>query len=830
MVKHGARHSSSSHSSKHASHISSFKELSLLERDREPPSPPVLRPDLPSVQPQSEPSDLGDGPSRLPDHVYLHAAAIFQNTHQEKAVAHRLISYGKSGVTVPEVKDEVLQRLAYKLAFNTLKYQELLEDIMIDSCFYVSQPVPEYLMSLVAVMLYDFQDRKFLPRERLANQTEQEIEPAVQEVEKCLLRFKTKLAASLARCRIKHDLLTIDCILPESIRQRQERASNLPLYAWVNMLRTSMDEVCDLLRSVGFSHVNSVGQLDGQTFCQDVHCLDLLVFPASVRGELYKTSLLSDHRLIIQDKSCCVGPWALRPLLDQDGDVLMAGSFSASTIAHTSAIIAAATANMHTHTFSNSLKKTHGTAQVLVCTGERSCAEKEELQEVLSSMGCNNVKLLPEAFHAVDVSDSRLQKVLLVSLTPQCSLSAVSNPVDYLLQENGDTELLQDLSQGSISQSRLNTLISQQKRDLQHALHFPKVQAVVYSTCSSLLEENEEVVKKALSLREQDGSRLQPFRLSCPSLLQNIVSEEDKGKGEKASFFRLEASNQSNGCFLAVLARQPEPEVTETPQEVLARAAATGLLDGIQPSQPTRKEGRGRQTRKGTTSQGRPARTRSRTSLSSQSRLEEFLNHETKASSSALTLALERTNGVCSPRGKAKPKSINFNLGSASCPVLMSSSTLTSSPAMMSSSTLTSCSTLTLSSTLVSSSTLTSSPALSSSSNLTSSSILNSSSSCKSLARAYVSAASTNTRRAPAPVVPPPGPPKGRQEVLHPAALMFPPVLFPGLSPPSVQKSKRTPHLRLNPTLSYLQWKNPPAAAPLPHTYSSSIRHPRPWL
>ncbi len=43
-------------------------------------------------------------------------------------------------------------------------------------------------MSLVAVMLTDLMDRKFLPRLPAANQEEEE-EKAVQEVEACLLRW-----------------------------------------------------------------------------------------------------------------------------------------------------------------------------------------------------------------------------------------------------------------------------------------------------------------------------------------------------------------------------------------------------------------------------------------------------------------------------------------------------------------------------------------------------------------------------------------------------------------------------------------------------------------
>lgn len=114
MVKHGAPQRFTPHSSRSASNISSFlRDLSLQEQDRRPPAPGT---ELPAAQPQSGPSD------RFPDRVYLQAAAIFQNTHQEKDVAHRLISYGeRSGVPVPEAEDEASQRQAYELAFNTLK-------------------------------------------------------------------------------------------------------------------------------------------------------------------------------------------------------------------------------------------------------------------------------------------------------------------------------------------------------------------------------------------------------------------------------------------------------------------------------------------------------------------------------------------------------------------------------------------------------------------------------------------------------------------------------------------------------------------------------------
>uniref|UniRef100_A0A3Q3RTJ0 NOP2/Sun RNA methyltransferase family member 7 n=1 Tax=Mastacembelus armatus TaxID=205130 RepID=A0A3Q3RTJ0_9TELE len=411
--------------------------------------------DIHAALPESQ--TIGQGQRGFPDRVYLLASVIFQNNHLEKPAAHRLVNYGKDrGIPLPEVSDEEMQCTAYELAFNTFKYQELLENIMVHSRFYLTQPMPDDQMSLAVVILYDFQDRKFLPRK---HKGKEEIIQEVRDVENYLLRFKTKLAASLACYRIKHHLLSIECILPESVKMKQERSKRLPLFTWVNTLKSSHDEVRHLLRSVGFSQVRSVEQLEGQTFCQDPHCGDILVFPAQRKAQLYSTKLLSDRKLIIQDKSCSLGPNAVCSVLPEEGDVLMVGCFSALTVSHIASLIA----EKH---------KAHSNNQpkVCVCVSDRTEAQREELQQAVFTMDCKNVKLIPEVFQSLNGFDKRLKKVCVILLTPKCSVSAVSNPVEMILQENGDTNLLQDLSQGSIAQSKLEALVAQQRKDIDHAL------------------------------------------------------------------------------------------------------------------------------------------------------------------------------------------------------------------------------------------------------------------------------------------------------------------------------------------------------------------------
>uniref|UniRef100_A0A8C6K7V3 NOP2/Sun domain family, member 7 n=1 Tax=Nothobranchius furzeri TaxID=105023 RepID=A0A8C6K7V3_NOTFU len=365
----------------------------------------------------------------FPDRVYLLAAAIFQNQHLEKPAAHRFINYGKDrGLPLPEFRDEDMQRAAYELAFSTLKYQELLEEVLIDSRFCPDQ------MGLVAVMLFDFQDRKFPKRKR---QRKGEIIEAVREVENVLLRFKTKLAAALARCRLRHNHSCIECFLPETVRKKQEMALKLPLYAWVNTLKSRYVNTHTHTRTHTHTHLY----------------LNMGMHLKHTHTKLYRVLLLSD-------KSCCLGPNAACSLLPEEGDVLMVGCFSGLTVFHVASLIS----QKHKADSKNQ-------PVVYVCVNDCTEAQREKLRHTVSIMGCKNVKLMQEDFQSLDRGDKRLQKVRVILLIPRCSVSAVSNPVEFILQENGDTDLLQDLSRGPIAQSKLESLVAQQKKDIDHALN-----------------------------------------------------------------------------------------------------------------------------------------------------------------------------------------------------------------------------------------------------------------------------------------------------------------------------------------------------------------------
>ncbi|NWT55773.1 NSUN7 methyltransferase, partial [Erythrocercus mccallii] len=233
-----------------------------------------------------------------PDSIYINAAKIFQGIHTEESKHRNLVHYGdNSGSPMMAFKDEHSRRVSYELAFNALKYQDLLEEMLLDSKAYPCYSIPDELTSLLVVMLYDLQDRKFQKRKIFA---EEELVAEVQEIGHYLYRYKTKLAAALARCRVKYDALSIEYFVPETLWKQEQRASALPVCFWINTLKISLEDVIRDLEMKGFTKVESVSDFDHYTYAVDQHCHDVLVFPSSLREELLNLDLFADCKLLLQ--------------------------------------------------------------------------------------------------------------------------------------------------------------------------------------------------------------------------------------------------------------------------------------------------------------------------------------------------------------------------------------------------------------------------------------------------------------------------------------------------------------------------------------------------
>ncbi|KAF4790416.1 putative methyltransferase NSUN7 [Turdus rufiventris] len=490
-----------------------------------------------------------------PDSIYINAAKIFQGIHTENSDDKIQVRYGDNSESpMMAFKDEHSKRVSYELAFNTLKYQGLLEEILLDSHTYPCYSIPDELTSLLVVMLYDLQDRKFTKRKIFA---EEELVAEVQEIGNYL--YRTKLAAALARCRIKYDALSIDYFVPETIWKQEQRASALPLWFWINTLKISLEDVTRDLEMKGFTKVESVSDFDHYTYAVDQHCQDVLVFPASLREELLNLDLYADCKLLLQDKSRSLAVHSAQALLSEGGDIIMAHIGSHLTIAHMSVL-------------------TNQSRSKIFACGVKSLAKEEELRNSFSHMGCENIQLLPEDFTELEPTDPRFDKAKVILLLPQCSGLGAGNPMEFILSEHRDAGLLQDLFQGFVSEDKLNVLAERQLNELIHARKFKKVQAIVYCTCSIYPEENELVVQKAL---ESEVEGVRRYRI-IPSVFNTCSNSESSTE----MFFKTEPSEISSGCFLAVLQREKDTSKKVSAKDILDSAAAENVLDGITEEKP----------------------------------------------------------------------------------------------------------------------------------------------------------------------------------------------------------------------------------------------------
>lgn len=81
----------------------------------------------------------------------------------------------------------------------------------------------------------------------------------------------------------------------------------------------------------------------------------------------------------LQDKTCSLGPQAVFSLLPDDADVLLVGHFSGLTLSHTAALIA-------------QKDLPHGAQQptVYACVSDHTEAQRAELQQTMTAMGCKS--------------------------------------------------------------------------------------------------------------------------------------------------------------------------------------------------------------------------------------------------------------------------------------------------------------------------------------------------------------------------------------------------------------------------------------------------------
>ncbi|KAL3361062.1 hypothetical protein AABB24_014129 [Solanum stoloniferum] len=170
-----------------------------------------------------------------------------------------------------------------------------------------------------------------------------------------------------------------------------------------------------------------------------------------------------------------------------------------------------------------------GNGKIIAC--ELNKERVKRLKDTVELAGATNVEVKHEDFLNMSPEDPAYSKVQAILLDPSCSGSGtVVDRLDHLLPSyTAESDV-----------NRLEKLAAFQRKALEHALSFPAVERIVYSTCSINQVENEDVIKSVLPLASSYGFELttifpqwprrgHPIFDGCQHVLRTDLIEDQEG-------------------------------------------------------------------------------------------------------------------------------------------------------------------------------------------------------------------------------------------------------------------------------------------------------------
>ncbi|XP_028398087.1 probable 28S rRNA (cytosine-C(5))-methyltransferase [Dendronephthya gigantea] len=376
--------------------------------------------------------------------IYLTAAKIVEKILLKKGTPKSLVIENSS------IKNK---KKLYALVCEAIKYKSVSDKLLEATKLLSMEKQLKYSMALVLV--YDFLFGRGL---QVGGQLKQVIN-----------RNKTSLQAALARMKVKAKVVNNEELLPKNVQQQQEM--QIPRYVRVNTIKTSIDDVVTWFSQNGFSFAGSnkdefdSAQMAKQSFSVDEHISNLLVFPSGT--DLHNNDLYKEGKIILQDKASCFPAFVLSP--PAGSLVIDACAAPGNKTSHLAAIMG------------NKGK---------IFAFDISDKRISTMKKLLERTGENIVETKHEDFLKVDPNDLAYTNAQYILVDPSCSGSGMINRLDYATcsSDNMDAE----------EKKRIYSLGQFQVKVLSHALSFPNVMKVVYSTCSLHNMENEEVVKSVI--------------------------------------------------------------------------------------------------------------------------------------------------------------------------------------------------------------------------------------------------------------------------------------------------------------------------------------------
>ncbi|XP_063965571.1 28S rRNA (cytosine-C(5))-methyltransferase-like [Lytechinus pictus] len=435
-------------------------------------------------------------------------------------------------------------RQLYALVCESLKYATIIDQIIENVAFL--QKVPWMDRNLALVLLYDF-----LFGKKLAG-------ACSGKYRKAVVKQKKELKAELQKLKEEKGATRSSDLLPSQVKDEV----SIPRYVRVNLLKTSMDDVIAAFIKAGYTCVMTreevkeerrnatpqyisnlcvdVSQSLGEyEFAVDFHIDDVLVFAS--RTDFHNHPLYLDGSIILMDKASCFPAYIL-----------------SATPGSTVIDACAAPGNKTSHLAS--LLGNEGKIYSYDLDAKRIGV----MDKLLERAGVSIAETRHQDFLLTDPCSEENMEVEYIIVDPSCSGSGMATRKDYLVDE----DMRED-------KARLISLQQLQCRILSHALSFPSVKRVVYSTCSLFREENEEVVKAVL--KQSEGFRLVPAMEDMWDHRGLSVGEEVEDAGIEQCCIRASPrTDLTNGFFVALFERTGKRAIA-TPKKQTSGEARNGL-------------------------------------------------------------------------------------------------------------------------------------------------------------------------------------------------------------------------------------------------------------
>ncbi|XP_044464424.1 25S rRNA (cytosine-C(5))-methyltransferase NSUN5 isoform X1 [Mangifera indica] len=359
----------------------------------------------------------------------------------------------------------------------------------------------------------------------------------VGDAEKFLMLRKDAIQSSLARLLVRKKAKCIEDLT--ALYQTPDVTK--PRYVRVNTLKMDVDSAALEL---------------GQHYMvrKDDMVPDLLILPPG--SDLHNHPLVVNGGVFMQGKASSLVAAALAP--KPGWKVLDACSAPGNKTVHLAALM-------------------KGNGKVIAC--ELNKERVKRLQDTVRLSGASNVEILHGDFLNLDPKDPLYTEVRAILLDPSCSGSGTAaERLDHLLPSHAAGH-----APAIIDTERLNKLAAFQKKALAHALSFPAVERVVYSTCSIHQIENEDVVKSVLPLATSYGFQLAtPFPQWHRRGLPVFEGSEH--------LLRTDLVEDKEGFFISLFERRDMANHSEMPSKSSPCACAHKLRDCSEADRITNKK------------------------------------------------------------------------------------------------------------------------------------------------------------------------------------------------------------------------------------------------